>query len=872
MSDFIRGSEWRKWDLHIHSNASDGKSTPEEIIEAAKSKNLSVIALTDHHTVANVAATKALGASAGISVITGVEFKTEYGAKSVHLIGLFPDAFGGIELSEEAINNFVFAKLGISRTAIIAKGRAQNPNCGDEEAFKNGMLNVFVDFKSACKTIHELGGIVVVHNGGKKNGLDAEVKHLGGGKHNAHSLYEDLGVLKEELLRDHIDVCEVRSADDDADFYLSKFGKPSIAASDAHDTSEIGEKFTWIKADPTFEGLRQIVVEPAERVRIQANTPAVDFEKSPFTAIKFSSEVYPFEGDTNVQFKPMELPLNDGLVSIVGGRGAGKSTLIDFVSNGLMPIRNEKFTYEAEGMSVSRKTAIDEPPQNIPLPILDNQSVPFVYISQSQIKNLVADKNRFTQNLRETIGVKDDYVVPADLRGIIDSKINEFYGLVKTINPNKNEDEKSEKIRLEQEIGKCKDFIARITSEKNKAKLERYSNLVSRRKNLGILVDQIEKFKATLFEVVAKKNEEIASLNHTLRLLDINIPLLDATATQKYIDETVLPMLRDRSSSQQNEIDAIKSEFHDYTGDIGTLLGQVADYREKQEALIAQLDLLKAAEEKYCKFKQEGFAAIGRLIRQSVEEYKAVLGNKWNTFKHGASGMSDERRVLLNKILNERSLDFKVEIVFDMERMCEMLLEGLDHRRFNAEKIMGYLASVSDLEGFWAFIEQRDGDAGLFSEGIPLQLRGRIIDVFYRRFHEFIRHDAMILSGGKPITKLSHGQQGTIYLRLQIAANLFSETLIYDQPEDDLDNQFITSELVGIFREIKKYRQVIIVSHNANLVVNADSEQVIVAENNEGVLTYRSGSLENPNIREDVCNILEGGREAFARRGLKYRG
>ena len=87
-----------------------------------------------------------------------------------------------------------------------------------------------------------------------------------------------------------------------------------------------------------------------------------------------------------------------------------------------------------------------------------------------------------------------------------------------------------------------------------------------------------------------------------------------------------------------------------------------------------------------------------------------------------------------------------------------------------------------------------------------------------------------------------------------------------------MDNQLITSELVGIFREIKKYRQVIIVSHNANLVVNADSEQVIVAENNEGVLTYRSGSLENPNIREDVCNILEGGREAFARRGLKYRG
>ena len=59
-------------------------------------------------------------------------------------------------------------------------------------------------------------------------------------------------------------------------------------------------------------------------------------------------------------------------------------------------------------------------------------------------------------------------------------------------------------------------------------------------------------------------------------------------------------------------------------------------------------------------------------------------------------------------------------------------------------------------------------------------------------------------------------------------------------------------------------------SHNANLVVNADSEQVIVAENEGGVLQYKSGSLENPEIRDSVCNILEGGAEAFARRSKKY--
>ena len=86
-----RGSEWRRWDLHIHSNASDGVATPEEIIAEARSKKLAVIALTDHHTVKNIDEIKRLGHDAGIVVISGIEFRTEYGSKSVHMIGLFPD-------------------------------------------------------------------------------------------------------------------------------------------------------------------------------------------------------------------------------------------------------------------------------------------------------------------------------------------------------------------------------------------------------------------------------------------------------------------------------------------------------------------------------------------------------------------------------------------------------------------------------------------------------------------------------------------------------------------------------------------------------------------------------------------------------------
>jgi DNA repair ATPase RecN len=71
-------------------------------------------------------------------------------------------------------------------------------------------------------------------------------------------------------------------------------------------------------------------------------------------------------------------------------------------------------------------------------------------------------------------------------------------------------------------------------------------------------------------------------------------------------------------------------------------------------------------------------------------------------------------------------------------------------------------------------------------------------------------------------------------------------------------------------KKIKKYRQVIIVTHNANLVVNADAEQVIVAKNNDEILQYESGSIENISIREQICNILEGGKDAFNKREQKY--
>ena len=113
-----------------------------------------------------------------------------------------------------------------------------------------------------------------------------------------------------------------------------------------------------------------------------------------------------------------------------------------------------------------------------------------------------------------------------------------------------------------------------------------------------------------------------------------------------------------------------------------------------------------------------------------------------------------------------------------------------------------------------------------------------------------------------------------LYLALDDADD---RPLIIDQPEENLDPKSIFDELVGLFLEAKSKRQVIMVTHNANLVVNTDADQIIVAQAGPHApgqlppISYLSGGLENADIRKAVCDILEGGERAFQERARRLR-
>ena len=117
----------------------------------------------------------------------------------------------------------------------------------------------------------------------------------------------------------------------------------------------------------------------------------------------------------------------------------------------------------------------------------------------------------------------------------------------------------------------------------------------------------------------------------------------------------------------------------------------------------------------------------------------------------------------------------------------------------------------------------------------------------------------------RPIGQASAGQRAAAMLAFLLAHG--DEPLVLDQPEDDLDNHLIYDLVVRQMRENKRRRQIIVVTHNPNIVVNGDAEMVHALGFRDGQCAVtRSGSLQDPAMREDVCRIMEGGREAFERR------
>ena len=229
----------------------------------------------------------------------------------------------------------------------------------------------------------------------------------------------------------------------------------------------------------------------------------------------------------------------------------------------------------------------------------------------------------------------------------------------------------------------------------------------------------------------------------------------------------------------------------------------------------------------------------------------------------------------------------------------KMLSSTLDNRRFPSfVQKYGFDLTALNYDDYgskllyllWSSIFDEDAELKLAIKGNYGRLNAlqRLFDDWYNIHYE-------VKSGKDVIDQMSPGKKALVLLELLISLETDKCPILIDQPEDDLDNRSIYNELVEYLKKTKHTRQVILVTHNANVVLGADAEEVIIA-NQEGVDTanikttfeYRSGAIENcepildengkvlkgvlyaTGIQTQICDILEGGKLAFDLRKQKY--
>lgn len=838
--DFSRGSEWRKWDLHLHTTSSydykyKSDDADELLVKALKENNISAVCITDHFIIDKNKIEKLRQLASDIVFFPGVELRTDKGDTNIHVILIF-DITTDMEVLSEDFNAFK---------------RQKGKSIESDE-------RIYWDFNDIVNFAKEHGGLISIHAGKKANGLDNRI---------TNSLEHNQAV-KEEFAA-NIDIFEmgqVRDLDDYKKHVFPSIGqKPMIICSDNHDPRNYSTKESlWIKADLTFDGLKQILYDPDSRIKIQKDDPTYEREKSPFTEILISENTRIFSDDDDVLFETTTLPLNNNLVSIIGGRGTGKSQLINYLAASFnREYHPQKYNLDTN-IIIKRKTSLSEDAKEFK--VSDAPNAPFMYIAQSEIKNLVEKKDEFSHNILETIGVTDTYGLSSDYAEKANALVNEYYRITKILNAD-GKPIKERKKNIQNEIKKYSDFIQNITSEQNKKKLEDYKKKVEKLHRINVLQEKVTQQYEKNARFANEANATIQLWNEQFKNAGINIPLINIQPTQDYLKGVLMPKLESSHQKTTEEIENTKNEFKDYKGDLTSLLSNVSSYQRKLSELIKEKELVEQEEKNLLLLSTESFKSLGKEIQDSIVKYTTLISNKWKEFKGEIEPIDETKKKLLDIIL-QKGLEVEAEVFIDTNKMYNILLEKLDGRSFNLEKLH-QLLGIDTIQEFYDFVGQNT-EKNVFSLDKE-ELKKQILNLFYKRYTDFIKIGVKVTLNQKPIAKLSYGQQGTIYLRLKIAANMFSETIIYDQPEDDLDNDFITNELIPIFKEIKLYRQVIIVSHNANLVVNADSEQVIIAQNKDGILSYISGSLENPTINKEVCRILEGGQKAFEDRERKYR-
>lgn len=465
-------------------------------------------------------------------------------------------------------------------------------------------------------------------------------------------------------------------------------------------------------------------------------------------------------------------------------------------------------------------------------------------------------------------------------------------------------DSNSEQSDLEQKIEVVRANVVALEAELRRLQIEanKKSRLLDRARELGKELDNFRHQFESFSERVAPLARELGLDATRMVRVTIDTSALDELRSRVEL-ERILAFQQlspddtgtaaRRASETLAELEVLESELDAPQRAYQNYLTQMVAWEKQRSALVGSPATPETLENFKYRLEQLGTAPdrLSALRRRRMEQSLAIHAQQlevaaWLREVHQpVQRFIDEHPVVRDRF----NLAFEVTIVQKRlpDRFFAMINRQVSGSYAGTEDGAARLAAAiegtdfNDPSAVQAFLQLVEGDlhndnrpgrkakATLASEQLRKGATEQgLFDLVFGL--DYLEPEFWLRSDERPISQLSPGQRGTLLLLFYLLVDRSSRPIVLDQPEENLDNQTVHELLVPAIAEARTHRQVIAVTHNPNLAVVGDADQVVVAEMTSDVFRYVSGAIEDPAINRRIVAILEGTWPAFQNRRDKY--
>lgn len=964
--NFSKGSEWRKWDLHAHTpldydwqdddiltNDNDKKNFAIKYIDFAKSQNISAIAITDHNFCNNIEDSlipyiQEEANKNNIVVFPGFEITAKDGS-GIHILVIFPE------------NTNLQTILDIVKKCFPAGTILQS----EQPPVSDKSISEIKEIINAAK----LESILIYAHADRENGVLFQGTIRGQRRidewHNPYVDMVQMSKRKSEITGFYKNIF----IDKDPTYYrkiayIMASDCRTLNVNNSSDRYYLGEKFSWIKADLSFKGLQQAIVECEDRI-CSENYPE-NMEQINSNKTKYIDKISISSEEPSEHWFNQEIVLNSGLVSIIGNKGSGKSALADII--GLLGnsknteyfsfLNKDKFYKDnsSDKHFAKIKWLSDENyTDSIPLKkSFDDSAIEKVrYIPQSyfeKVCNLIDNQKDFKKEiekvifkhlsdeekqgttdfdslikLKKEVGKNDIERYVTQLREKIDTYVSisdELLNQNILLNKSYLDDLSKQKLlldanlaalnknRIEKPVDSDITALSNIMDEINKEDLKLKGlqkseyNILQKLDNLDSIEINIQSFKITYEDIKERLFEQFNSLD--LKIEDILTLTINETTIsnkkkeldlikskiEKQIQDTVnnIKSLDSKKETQEQLLTQESKNYQDYLQTKTNYEKQLNELLGDKDAPLSKVDTYYyyehiCSEEYINNLKLQKDNLFKEIIGLSIKIFEVFLSIR-KIYEHLKENVDSFIKNFNFSPESNIKIEFKPNIKILKEAFISNIMLYIDKQgAFRGEERDKLFENICNLElntsedfshmliSLIKTIKQNN-DNKEDTINKSLKKDAKASDLYEYIFSaKYLEVDYDLEFNNKPISMLSPGERGLLLLTFFLLADTSSNPLILDQPEDNLDNQTIYNVLVQLIKNAKKKRQVIIVTHNPNLAVVCDSDQIICANfdsSKDPKIEYLSGSIENPDINERIVNILEGTMPAFKNRDKKY--